>query len=553
MTPKPCALIPTRNHFRALPQVVAQARANGLPVIIVDDGSDAEAATAIAALHAPEHGVKVHRLPINQGKGIAVVEGFRLAYADGFTHAVQIDADGQHDPAALPTLLDQCRAHPEALISGAPRYDDSIPRARKIGRWITHLWVFVETLSFRITDSMCGFRVYPLAACLDLLAKERIGARMDFDTDIMVRLFWRGVAPVMVPVRVTYPPDNTSNFDVVHDNLRITWMHTRLVLTMLVRLPWILASRPSRVERSAHWAGLAERGAAWGLRLTALTYRWFGRRSCMALLVPAVLYFYLTGTAQREASRGFLGRAFNRSPTQREMLRHALGFAGRAVDTVAAWAGATPDTALVALEPALLARAADDPRGAVIVISHFGNVELARALMAPALRDRLTILVHTRHAENYNRLLREINPDAGERMVQVTEIGPETAIALRHRIERGEWVAIAGDRVPVLSRDRVVRVPFFGASAAFSQGPWVLASLLDCPVYLLSCWRDGQTRWSLALEPFAERVALPRGRRTEAITELAAAYATRLEAICRRDPLQWYNFFDFWAVSEDKR
>lgn len=544
----PCALVPSRNHYLALPQVVAGLRALGLPVLIVDDGSDETAAAAIAALHDPDGGVTIHRRPLNGGKGAAVSDGFRLAHAQGFSHAVQVDADGQHDLTALPALLEQARAHPDAVVSGAPIYDDSMPRARRIGRWFTHVWVFVETLSLRITDSMCGFRVYPLGPCLDLLASENVGARMDFDTDIMVRLFWRGIAPIMVPVRVTYPPGNTSNFDVWRDNVRISWMHTRLVLTMLARLPTILRHRPPAIGTApSHWAGLAERGAAWGLWLTAWVYARLGRGACLALLAPVVGYFYLTGAEQRLASRQFLGRVLKRQPRGWECYRHTLDFAIRAVDTIAAWSGRLPAAALRVDDPDTLAAAAADPKGAVLVVCHHGNAELARALMDPALRQRLTVLVHTRHAENFNAVLRRFNPEAALRLIQVTDLGPDTAIALQERVERGEWIAIAGDRVPVLSQGRVVEAAFLGETAEFSVGPWVLAALLECPVHLLFCRRTGAGEWSMVLERFTDRVELPRGRRAEALRQLVQAYAARLESQCWRDPYQWYNFFDFWA------
>lgn len=549
----PCAVVPSHNHWKHLPQVVAGLRARGLPVLIIDDGSAEPAAAAIAALHAPDCGVRVIRRSKNGGKGSAVIDGFRQAWAEGYSHVVQVDADGQHDLAALPALLAAAYSHPQAMVSGKPEYDASAPLGRRIGRWITHLWVFVETLSFRITDSMCGFRIYPLAACMALIDSDPPGAGMDFDTDIMVRLFWRGVAPVMVPVRVTYPPDNISNFRVARDNWRITCMHTRLVLTLLARLPRILRQRPPLLRSGpSHWAGMAERGTLWGLNFVATAHCLLGRRAMTGVMAPIILYFFVAGSSQRLASRQYLGRVLGRQPSLTDQFRHFMDFASAALDSFIAWSGAIEPASMEISDPAFLEQAAADRRGAVLVVSHHGAAELARALMAPALRQRLTILVHTRHAENYNRILARHRPESAGRMIQVTDIGPDTAIMLQDRVQRGEWVAIAGDRVPVLSADRVVTVPFLGAPAPFSQGPWLMAALLDCPVHLLFCRRLAPGRWRLMLEPFAERVNVPRGNRAVALTTHAAAYARRLERECREAPWQWYNFFAFWAKPEGR-
>ena len=276
MTFEPCAVIPSHNHYTALGSIVARLRTAGLAVLIVDDASAEPARSAIAGLAAPADGVEVIRLPENRGKGGAVTAGLRRARERGFTHAVQVDADGQHDLASLPKLLQLARSHPAALISARPLFDGSIPRGRQIGRWITHVWVWIETLSTRITDSMCGFRVYPLAQTFAVLDRERVGQGMDFDTEIMVRMFWRGTPVVQWPVRVIYPPDNISNFRMLRDNCRISWMHTRLVFAMLARLPWILLQRPPLIETGEpmpqHWAAMTERGADWGLRIMSWIY-----------------------------------------------------------------------------------------------------------------------------------------------------------------------------------------------------------------------------------------------------------------------------------------
>lgn len=543
---KICAIIPSFNHHQAIGAIVERLCAEKIAVFIIDDGSVEPARSDLAKLHDESREVIVHRLDRNCGKGVAMVVGFRLAIAAGYSHALQVDADGQHDLDQLPQLLRLATEHPTALISGWPQYDDSIPLGRRIGRWLTHFWVWVETLSFRIPDSMCGFRVYPLAATEEVITHDRIGEHMDFDTEIMVRMVWRGTPVRMWPVKVIYPPGNLSNFALFADNWRITKMHSRLVCGMISRLPRLLLARFGLSLAPSHWATLRERGAYWGLRFCAASYRLLGPRFCRVVIAPIVLYFLLTGTEQRRASRQFLAHALGRPPRFGDVYRHFAAFAGRAVDTLGAWIGAIGEESIIVETPEILAQAAGDSRGALFVVAHLGNVEVSRATLEPDSLARLTILVHTHNAANYNRMLREFSPRAATNLIQVTEIGPETAIALKQRVDRGEWVVIAGDRTPVLSQGRVSEVAFFGEPAAFSNGPWILAALLDCPVYLLFCLRDGASH-RLSLEHFAERIHLPRQERKAVLTEVIARYARRLEQQARRDPFQWFNFYDFWA------
>ena len=185
------------------------------------------------------------------GGGVGADAGLRRvtlreAGRRGYSHALQIDADGQHDPADVPRFLAMARETPGAVINGRPVYDASVPRGRLYGRYATHIWVWINTLSFEIRDSMCGFRVYPLAPTLALLQRERIGQRMDFDTEILVRLHWRGVRVRNLETRVTYPSDGVSHFDIWRDNVRISRMHARLFFGMLTRLPRLLARKAGR-------------------------------------------------------------------------------------------------------------------------------------------------------------------------------------------------------------------------------------------------------------------------------------------------------------------
>ncbi|HEX7339141.1 MAG TPA: glycosyltransferase family 2 protein [Rhodanobacteraceae bacterium] len=250
MTFAPCAVIPVYNHHASLPRVVAALRAHGLPVILVDDGSDAPT-RAVLETQAALDGVTCRHLSANQGKGAAVMAGLQLAQAQGFTHALQVDADGQHDLADAPRLLALAKAHPDGLVSGRPCYDASVPAVRFYGRYLTHALVWLETLSLTLRDSMCGFRVYPLAASLALARRVAIGARMDFDTDIMVRLYWAGTDSVFLPTHVHYPEDGISHFRMGADNARMAWLHVRLVAGMLMRAPRLVARSRARRKPAA--------------------------------------------------------------------------------------------------------------------------------------------------------------------------------------------------------------------------------------------------------------------------------------------------------------
>lgn len=238
---KPVAVIPCYNHPATIGLMVDAVHAHGLVSVVVDDGSNAETARTLDAL-ATQHGTHMQlvRLAQNQGKGGAMMAGLRAAYAAGYSHALQIDADGQHDVADIPKFLAHSLAHPDTVICGEPCYDASVPKGRLYGRYATHIWVWINTLSLDIRDSMCGFRVYPLAPVVRLVNEAKLGKRMDFDPELLVRLHWRGVPLLSVPTKVSYPMDGVSHFKLLWDNVLISGMHTRLFFGMLLRSPVLL-------------------------------------------------------------------------------------------------------------------------------------------------------------------------------------------------------------------------------------------------------------------------------------------------------------------------
>jgi len=241
------AVIPVYNHPATIGAMVEGVLAQGLDCILVDDGSEPGCARVLDRLaQAKADRVRLIRLSPNRGKGAAVAAGLREAQRLGFSHAVQVDADGQHRCADIALFLARARERPDAVVCGCPVYDASVPRARLYGRYATHVWVWINTLSLDIRDSMCGFRVYPLDSVVKLLDSVAIGRRMDFDSDVIVRLHWRGVPVVNQPTRVTYPRDGLSHFRPLHDNVLISLMHARLFFGMLVRSPLLLWRKVAR-------------------------------------------------------------------------------------------------------------------------------------------------------------------------------------------------------------------------------------------------------------------------------------------------------------------
>lgn len=239
-----CIVIPYFDHFVQFRAFLPRLIQPGLTLLVVDDASPASSGDRLGALLQDEApGSILIRHENNGGKGAAVMTGLRAALAEGFSHAVQIDADGQHDTADLPALLAAASEHPERLICGEPQFGDDISSFRYFARYITLSCAWLETLSTEIRDALCGFRVYPLQQTVALLDRCNPAKRMAFDPEILVRAIWSDIGLHFVPVAVRYPEDGRSHFHYLADNAEIAWMHTRLILGMLPRIPRLLGRR----------------------------------------------------------------------------------------------------------------------------------------------------------------------------------------------------------------------------------------------------------------------------------------------------------------------
>jgi glycosyltransferase involved in cell wall biosynthesis len=239
-------VIPSYNTGRKLFETVTEARARWNPVWVVIDGSTDGTGAELERRAADDPGLRIVIQPHNAGKGAAILAGLRAARACGFTHALTMDADGQHSAAAISDFMTASQQEPRALILGVPVFDASAPRARVIGRRVSNWWANLETLWLGIDDSLCGFRVYPVADLCAVMEETRWMRRFDFDVEAAVRLCWRGLRLVNKPVAIRYfRPDEggVSHFHYGRDNVLLAGMHSRLMLGFLLRLPSLIVRR----------------------------------------------------------------------------------------------------------------------------------------------------------------------------------------------------------------------------------------------------------------------------------------------------------------------
>ncbi len=297
------------------------------------------------------------------------------------------------------------------------------------------------------------------------------------------------------------------------------------------------------------WAQRRERGTLFLMKLCFLGLRWLPRPVMLPFVRLAVLYFLVFGRAARMAAFDYLARAGaacavpGLGANWRSAWRLYREFGDAILDRLDAWLGRLGLERLIFEDFPLVQSMRESGRGALIIGSHLGNLEVFRALGELNSKIVLNVLLHTRHAGRYNEILAQAGASQ-LRLWQVTSLDAATTLKLRERIAAGEWVFIAGDRVPVHG-GRTIEVDFLGSRAPLPIGPYILASVLECPVYLMFCLREGR-RYRIVVERFAERLSLPRPDRQRSLADWAQRYAGRLEHWLRRAPLQWFNFYPFW-------
>lgn len=306
----------------------------------------------------------------------------------------------------------------------------------------------------------------------------------------------------------------------------------------------------SHSSKTRHWASIDEVSFVAGMRLLFWICRTFGRWPFRIALYPVLGWYLMTQPRSRRASQDYLRRvaAAGRRPVP-GVLAHFASFAETILDKLLLWGGLFRTDHVRFFGTEVIDQAVAAGTGGVLICSHLGNVELTRVLSRQRADIKTTVLVHTKHAQAFNRMMGRLNPASQMNLLQVTEMTPATAMLLSERIANGEFVVIAGDRVPVSHQPRVALADFLGAPAAFPVGPYVLAGILRCPVFMLfTIQRDGVPE--VHFERLTDRVTMARKDREAGLAALASTYARRLEHFCLQAPLQWFNFYDFWQPPE---
>ncbi len=534
----PVVVIPSKDNVGTIAAVAAACRAHELDVLVVDDGC--VDGTGDAARAVPGVTVLVH--PHNLGKGAALNTAFHHAWRQGFTHAICLDADGQHDPADLPRFVEACRADPWTIHAGV-RDMSTAPGRSQFGMRFSNWWTWVET-GHRLGDTQCGFRAYPLEPVLSLGLGD---GRYEWEVEVLVRSLWRGVAVRDLPCNVFYPPEEerVSSFRPFWDNLRISLLNTRLVVLRVLWPPtWINRVPPP----GGSWKG-RHLGSMWGWRFFLGMIRLLGRGPTHAAMIVMSAFYLIFAGSHRRGVLAYLRRAqaagLPVTPGWGHAWRIFHAFACSIVDRFVLLVRG-PDAFTIVHEQTATAKRTLETQGAIFLTAHMGNPDLgATALQTVEFQRPVAVLQFTAGDDPYMTLLREFLPEGQAPRVISLNAGEDLAsLEVIRALRRGEIVAIKGDRVV---DERTVEVELLGAPVRLPTGPFLLAALSKAPLFVLGCFHEGGGAYRvIAGEPWELRFT-GRGQRDADLARWTQRFASQLEAWARRYPHQWYNFHDPWS------
>ena len=545
---RPVIVVPAYDNASSIRAVLQRVRAaaRDLPIIVVDDGSrDGTGERAREALVGCENDSTVLTQPRNYGKGAAILCGLREALVRGHSHVITIDADGQHFPEDLPEVRRTLAVNPSAIIVGARDLSAaSVQGVSRFGRSFSNFWLRVQT-GVKLADSQSGFRVYPVAPTLSLGLR---GRGYDFEVEVLVMAARAGMPLVAMPIRVYYPPpaERVSHFDLLWDNVRISWVNARL-LAGAAFWPWGWPARLAKgdppLARSRPWSGRS-RGGAIGHLIFFSVIRVVGRRVAYLLLYPVAFYFMFATRPAVRASRAFLEVAVGPAPgawrsfwrSYRHLLTFAQCILDRAITEVSGGRGFTWKSE----GEEVLAGCSS---GALLVSAHLGNYEVGGALLHTG-GFPLNVVMLDAEAQAIKAVHDRFGAAANTPKIIAINRGEFPALSVLGALRRGELVALHGDRI---IDERWVWCDFFGRPAPFPTGLFLIAAAARVPLVLTFGFKEGTNHYHFIAEQ-PRIIDVPRDRRDDALVGHARWYAERLEYYARRYPLQWFNFYDFWAT-----
>lgn len=318
----------------------------------------------------------------------------------------------------------------------------------------------------------------------------------------------------------------------------------------------MIRNTPSNLPTSdsTHWANMREAGTLLGLRFLYGLHALFGRSLFKLVLVFVGAYFVVTRREHRRASKEYLATHYHHFPEQwssapglRQTYQHFCEFGETILDKLLAWKTDISEDSFHVINQQAIDEVLKDSRGQLIIGTHLGNLEYCRGFMCKNQNKIINILIHDRHSANFARIMESVNPESRLNIYQVDEMDIVMILNLKAKIDAGEWLFIAGDRIPLEGHHRIVSVDFLGRQASLPIGPYQLAKTLGCPVKLMFAYRQNR-KVTVDLLPFCDKLDLPRDTRLDKCQHFAQLFATELERHCEEVPFQWFNFYDFWAL-----
>lgn len=304
----------------------------------------------------------------------------------------------------------------------------------------------------------------------------------------------------------------------------------------------------------SHWANISESGSLFGMKLLLGVYRFGGRWLFRLCLAPVILFYMVTKRGQYHASLDYLQRMHQVNsgfpqPRPWHVFRHFWSFAETLLDKMNVWAGKITRDNVVIHKSHLIDELLQNNQGALIFVSHLGNLEVCRALSETRPNLRLTVLHHTKNAVKFNHILNTYSSNASVKMLQVTDINVATAIQLSEKTGLGELIAIAADRVSIRHANLSINKPFLGQHAPFPSGPFILGVSLQIPILTLHCIKE-KGKYHIYFDYLWTGKPVKRSNKKEMINHLMNEYVNRLEQVCLQAPWQWYNFYPFWQTKQ---